>query len=342
MKLQNGYGTTYKVKGKRRKPWRVRVTIGWDDNGKQIFKNLGYFKTQAEGLKQLELYHTNPLLIDNKTVTFKEMYEIWSEEKYKKISKSSIDGYINAYKYCEELYDIPFEQIKLKALQDIVNKADGKLATQKKIKGLFGLLYDYGIANDIVLKKYSDYIILSEQREKKIRTTFSDEEIDILWDNVKLIPFVDVVLILIYTGMRPGELLKMKRENVFLDKNYMIGGSKTEAGINRIIPIHPRIKPLIENWYYNSNSIYLIYNNANNKICYQNFSDRNWANVMNTLNFVHYPYDCRHTFATRMDDAGANKLCIKLILGHTINDITDKVYTHKKIEQLIEAVNMLK
>ena len=282
MKLQNGYGTTYKVKGKRRKPWRVRVTIGWDDNGKQIFKNLGYFKTQAEGLKQLELYHTNPLLIDNKTVTFKEIYEIWSEEKYKKISKSSIDGYINAYKYCKELYDIPFEQIKLKALQDIVNKADGKLATQKKIKGLFGLLYDYGIANDIVLKKYSDYIILSEQREKKIRTTFSDEEIDILWDNVKLIPFVDVVLILIYTGMRPGELLKMKRENVFLDKNYMIGGSKTEAGINRIIPIHPRIKPLIENWYYNSNSIYLIYNNANNKICYQNFSDRNWANVMNT------------------------------------------------------------
>ena len=86
MKLQNGYGTTYKVKGKRRKPWRVRVTIGWDDNGKQIFKNLGYFKTQAEGLKQLELYHTNPLLIDNKTVTFKEIYEIWSEEKYKKIS----------------------------------------------------------------------------------------------------------------------------------------------------------------------------------------------------------------------------------------------------------------
>lgn len=342
MKLQNGYGTISKSKEKRRKPWRVRVTIGWDENGKQLFKNLGYFTTQAEGLKQLELYHTNPLLIDNKTVTFKEIYDIWSKEKFKKIADSSIDGYVNAYNYCEELWDIPFEQIKLKALQDIVNKADGKYATQKKIKGLLGLLYDYGIANDIVLKKYSDYIILGEKKEKTIKITFSEEEIDILWDNVNLIPFVDTVLILIYTGMRPSELLKMKREKVFLDKDYMIGGSKTEAGINRIIPIHPRIKPLIEKWYYNSTSEYLIYNNVNKKICYQNYIGRNWANVVEALNLNHNPYDCRHTFATRMDDAGANKLCIKLIMGHQIKDVTDKVYTHKKIEQLIEAVNLLR
>ncbi len=342
MKLPNGYGTYYKLKGKRRKPWRVRVTVGWDENGKQIFKNLGCYETQLEAIKQLEIYHTNPLLIDNKTVTFSEIYDIWSKEKFKNLSSSSIDGYVNAYNYCKELWDIPFEQIKLKALQDIVNKADGKLATQKKIKGLMGLLYDYGIANDIVLKKYSDYIILSEQKEKTIRITFSEEEIDLLWENVDLIPFVDTALILIYTGMRPSELLKMKRENVFLDKEYMIGGSKTEAGINRIIPIHPRIKPLIERWYNNSSSKYLIYNNANNKICYQNFIDRNWANIMETLELNHNPYDCRHTFATRMDDANANKLCIKLIMGHKIRDVTDKVYTHKKIEQLIDAVKLLR
>lgn len=290
----------------------------------------------------MSLYHTNPSLIDNQKVTFKEIYKIWSEEKFKRISKSSIDGYENAFNYCKELWDIPFEKIKLKALQDVVNKAEGKLATQKKIKGLLGLLYDYGMANDIVLKKYSDYVILSKQKKKIIRITFNEDEINLLWEKVDLIPFVDTILILIYTGMRPSELLKMKRENVFIDKEYMIGGSKTEAGINRIIPIHPRIKPLIEKWYNNSTSKYLIYNNANNRICYQNFIGRNWANIVDSLNINHNPYDCRHTFATRMDDAGANKLCIKLIMGHKISDITDKVYTHKKIEQLIEAVKLLK
>lgn len=342
MKLPNGYGSIYKTKETRRNPWRVRVTIGWDNNGKQLYKELGYFPNQAAALNQLNIYHTNPLLIDNKTVTFEEIYKIWSEEKFKKISKPSVVGYESAYKYCEELYNIPFEQIKLKALQDIVNKADGKLATQKKIKGLLGLMYDYAIANDIVLKKYSDYIILSEQKEKNIRITFSEEEIDLLWENVDLIPFVDTILILIYTGMRPNEMLKMEKEKVLLENNYMIGGSKTEAGINRIIPIHPRIKPLIEKWYNKSNSKYLIYNNANNNICYQNYVGRNWQNAINALNLKHNPYDCRHTFATRMDDAGANKLCIKLIMGHRINDVTDKVYTHKKIEQLIEAVRLLR
>ena len=56
---------------------------------------------------------------------------MWSKEKFKRLSSSSIEGYMNAYNYCSELLDIPFEQIKLKALQNIINKADGKLATQK-------------------------------------------------------------------------------------------------------------------------------------------------------------------------------------------------------------------
>jgi len=41
MKLPNGQGTVYKVKGKRRKPFRVRATIGWNNEGKQIYKELG-------------------------------------------------------------------------------------------------------------------------------------------------------------------------------------------------------------------------------------------------------------------------------------------------------------
>ena len=49
----------------------------------------------------------------------------------------------------------------------------------------------------------------------------------------------------------------------------------------------------------------------------------------------------RHTFASLMDTAGANKLCIKRIMGHASPDITDSVYTHKTIEQLIEAIDLI-
>lgn len=341
MRFSNGYGGIYKSKEKRRKPFRVRVTIGWDKDGKQIYKNLGYYSTQHEAISALELYHKNPLLIDNQTITLLEIYQKWSSTKFKTLEKSSIVGYESAFSYFKDLWDVPFIKIKLEALQQIVNKADGKLATQKKIQGLIGLLSDYAMANDIVEKKYSDYLILGEQKEKIIRVPFTEKEIEILWENVDKVKYVDTMLILIYTGMRVGELLNLKKENVFLDENYMIGGSKTKAGKNRIIPIHYRIKPLIEKWYVSSQCDYLIYNSVNKQLEYKNYLSRNWNEIMNALSFKHKPHDTRHTFATRMDDAGANKLCIKMILGHSLGDVTDKVYTHKTIKQLIEAVNLL-
>lgn len=342
MRLPNGYGSVHKLGGKRRKPWRARVTIGWTDNGKQIFKNLGCFESQIEAIHQLDLYNTNPYLIDNKNITFKEIYDKWSEEKFKVLSNTSIDGYINAFNYCEDIWNIPFEQIKLNALQKIINKADGKLATQKKIKGLMGILYDYGIANDVVLKKYSDYLILGEQKDVIIRIPFSEAQIDILWKNIDNIKSIDIVLILIYTGMRIGELIKMEKNNVFLEENYMIGGSKTKAGKNRIIPIHKRIKPIIEKWYNQTDSKYLICNTVGKKLEYTNFKGRDWKEIMDTLQFNHNPHDTRHTFATRMDDVGANKVCTKMILGHANSDLTEKVYTHKTKEKLLEAVNLLR
>ena len=40
MKLANGQDTVFKVKGKRRKPFRVMATIGWTKDGNKYLKNL--------------------------------------------------------------------------------------------------------------------------------------------------------------------------------------------------------------------------------------------------------------------------------------------------------------
>ena len=56
----------------------------------------------------------------------------------------------------------------------------------------------------------------------------------------------------------------------------------------------------------------------------------------------HTPHDCRHTFATLLNDAGANPVSIKRLLGHSSgNDITEKIYTHKDIEQLRIAIEKI-
>jgi hypothetical protein len=43
-----------------------------------------------------------------------------------------------------------------------------------------------------------------------------------------------------------------------------------------------------------------------------------------------------------MDRNTANKLCVKRIMGHASKDLTERVYTHKDIEELIDTVNLLK
>ena len=45
---------------------------------------------------------------------------------------------------------------------------------------------------------------------------------------------------------RIGELLELKNKDINLINKTITGGIKTEAGKNHLIPIHPKILPLIE------------------------------------------------------------------------------------------------
>jgi len=46
-------------------------------------------------------------------------------------------------------------------------------------------------------------------------------------------------------------------------------------------------------------------------------------------------------FRSRLDLAGANKRGIDLIMGHKSKDVGERVYTHKTIKELREAIELL-
>ena len=82
MRNPNGYGSVIRLKGKRRKPFAVRVTTHWDKNGKQRYKYIGYYKTQKEANQRLFYYNEHPYNIDVQSITFAEVYEKWKNEKF--------------------------------------------------------------------------------------------------------------------------------------------------------------------------------------------------------------------------------------------------------------------
>lgn len=87
MKLGNGVGTVYKLSGKRRNPYIVRKTVGWEidvETGKckQVCVTIGYAPTRAKGLEMLMEYNKNPYDIAVSKITFSEVFDKWASEKF--------------------------------------------------------------------------------------------------------------------------------------------------------------------------------------------------------------------------------------------------------------------
>ncbi len=333
MKFPNGYGSITKLSGRRRKPYQVRITLGWKDDGTQIRATIGTASTKPEALQILSSYNKDPYDVDMRDITFKNLYDNWikiKEQEYNnnKISIKSINRYKNAYKYYKNIEKKKFIDIKYNDLQFIIDNCPHGYSTKSDIKVLYSLLFEYASKLECPLTQNpSKFLELGEQIKSTKHKNFTDEEIKILWNNLD-IEFVGAILIGIYTGARPSELLKIKE--IHFENRYMIGGIKTKAGIDRIIPINEKIASLVQE--------YLIEGKL--KISYQAYKKR-FNKIMETLEMDHTPHDVRHTFATKMHELKADPLHVKLIMGHADEDITTGTYTHVSISELIKTVNLM-
>ena len=278
--------------------------------------------------------------------TFAEIYRMW--EKYKKglkhqIADSTWRNYEIAFNHLAPLHDKKFVSIRTNEIQEVLNSYNHKSSsTIGSMRAILKGTYSYAKMNGYVDTDLSEYLVYEWTKPtEEIHMPYTTEEIGVLWKSLYEINNVDIVLIYIYTGLRPSELLNIFTENVHLDEQYMIGGMKTEAGKDRIIPIADKILPLVKN-RYNPDRKYLINNKYGNHYSYGSYVESNFRTVMGKLKMQHTPHDARHTFATMMNNAGANEVCTKLILGHSMrNDVTKGVYTHKTPSDLLLEVNKI-
>lgn len=339
MKNPNGYGSVYKISGARRKKFGVRITAGWTDDGKQKYKNIGYFEKRQEAILALAEYNRDPYNIDGRNLTFAEVYEKWRAERFTEIRQTTQGGYQSAFKNSAPLHNMLFKDIRKEHLQSCLDNSGLAAATQKLLKNLHTQLFKYAIEHDIVTKNYSSLTKIKAARKPSKRSVFTPDEIAVLYENQSN-KIARTVIVLLYTGMRVSELLDMEKANVDLERKIMIGGNKTAAGRNRIIPISDRILPIVSD-FMQAEGDYLITSNAGGRMSYVNFLNRYWNDLMEQLGMSHKPHDTRHTFITLMDEAGVNRTVLKMIVGHnTKKDITDH-YTHKNIQNLLEAANSI-
>lgn len=316
--------------------------MGWTEDNKQIYKYLGYYEKKQDAIIALAEYNKNPYDIDSRSITFEELFQKWSEEKFKKVKRPSRIAYLANFAKCEELHKMKFRDLRKSHFQGVINRhKNGTPSLLPKLKQLFGQMTRYALENDIVDKDYTQHLdVYAEDHTPKGRVIFTKAEIEKLWESLYKVPNVDIVLILIYTGMRITELCQIRRAHINLADRYMVGGIKTDAGRNRVIPIAKKIVPLIENRLRNSPSGYLIYNKWGRKMNKDTFATNYMKPMMAELGMKHIPHECRHTCISMLNSQNVNPVLIKRIVGHANSDITEH-YTQFELEKLLEAIDKI-
>lgn len=363
---------------RRRKRYRARVTIGWETNEetgrtKQIVKTLGSnYKTKGEATSALAEYLKNPYDLNNKDITFEQLYKKWFDEYIDTDEHESIKYRVKAaYRYCSLIYKKKFREITIIDMKDCIYKGtatcvrgkykgEQRLASPQSkeiIKYLFNHIYDYALEARLVERNYAREFTLDkkvfQEKEKnyKSKVPFSKEEIDKLWKSIEFVPFADMIVYACYSGWRPTELVKLKIKDVDLKNGFVKGGMKTSAGKNRLVPIHPLVSSIVEKYYKEAKSVgsdYL-FNDVNNKfgigLSYDQYLSR-FNKVMNALHFRTEitPHYTRHTFITKAKsrEVNMNEYVLKIIVGHDVGDLTEHVYTHRELNDLKEEMDKIK
>ena len=349
-RLPNGFGQITKISGKNlRNPYRAMVTVAKSDTGKPICKLLkpvSYFKTYNEAYEALMEYNKNPYDLSD-VLTVQELYDRWSAEYFKKLKASSSERTIrSAWAFCSSVKDYQAKAIRARHIKACIEEATTP-NLKARVKSLWNLMLDYALEYELVDKNYArtfnieDKVKKEVEKQKKDHIAFTNEELIRLWANINEVPYCDLVVIQIYTGFRPQELGLIKIANVDLKNDLIVGGIKTDAGIDRIVPIHSLIKDLVKRYYYDaiacgSEYLFNCQENAPNRFLSYDTYRRRFEKVVSRLqlNPEHRPHDPRKTFTTLAKEYEVNEYAIKYIIGHSIKDLTEKVYTERDAEWL--------
>lgn len=324
LKRANGTGTVYKLQGRRTRPWvaaKGKTIIGYYDKKTAALDALA----RLQGRSIDEIYNW----------TFKQVYEAWKDEHFRDIGAKGIESYERAYDVFEPLHDRKFRELRTADYQIVIDKySDKSHSLLSKFKQLATQMSQWGIRQELITTNFASFIKLPEN-VKKEKEIFSEEDIQKLEADGS--QAAKLTLMMVYTGMRIGELFGLRTENVH--ETYVIGGEKTEAGRNRIIPIRSEGRKYFAEFRERAKGELLISGYAGQKVI-ANFRKRDYYPLLERLGISKkIPHATRHTFASWAVANNIKPELLQKMLGHADYSTTANIYEHFDIDQLVNAID---
>lgn len=341
MRLPNGYGSVYKLSGKRRKPWTARITVGMNFDLErrkawQKFRYLGFYATKSEALSALANYNDAPYDVDRRKMTVRDVWNEWNPIHRQNVKK--FDHYDTAWKVLSGIADRRICDVKLRDIQNCMDESGKNTPSLRMVKSLVCLMWDYAVIHEIIPKDRRDimsYLDVNKAGNPNMiqRSIFTTEEREKLWQHTDD-PIAVMALMMLYTGLRVGELLALTEADIDMERRTInVRQSKTKAGI-RLVPIADCLVPMVPLWLQNRH--------PRAAAVQRYYLSTLWPEGMRRLNMNHRTHDCRHTCVTLLTEAGVASEIRHAIIGHSTGDVEEKVYTHIQIDAMIEAINKIK
>lgn len=358
----NGTGTAYRRRGQ--KTWTAEVTTGWrdlppldldnPDNKRQripVKKSKGGFKTRAEALSYCEqLKKREPI----EQTTLMEVYTKWEPWYKPRVDKDTFGCYRAAFAYFKPLHGKPIRTITAGNLQQCMDDCPRGHRTHQNMKVTAGLLWAYAIDHNITEKDVTRNLYIGKGQSVQ-REPLSDIEVERIRQQIGKELYAGYIYALCYLGYRPGEMLEIKKEQVTEHNGvlYIVEGKKTDAGRDRIVPVHKKIEAIIRAQMQTEGTDMLFpmhkLNRKGEFLYYKPMTD----NYFNKYAFRpladklgipgnKVPYSARHTFSDKLKDADGTDKTKAALIGHKSYEFTKKAYQSTDLDELNQTMASIK
>ena len=342
----NGTGTAFK----RGSTWTAQVVVGYEDlppfnldnpenqrPRKKITRSKGGFKTREAALQYCPILKAGQQK-PKEAPTLEHYWKTFEDGHYASLGDSKKYAYKAAWKRLEPISQTRMDQLTVAGLQQLVSEKCKTYNTARDVKTLLTALFRTAAAEGYVNKDIPSFIQLPKLEETE-RIPFSDTEQAALW---KLYESGDIraaaPLLMIYTGMMPGEARKLRVENFDLEAR-LITGAGMKAKVRKATPIvlAESILPVAESLIENAQPDGMIWPKWKQK-WYKDYYDALKAAGCRDLS----PYSCRHTTATALAiTEGIAPQTVRKVMRWANTKMLDR-YAHPQTSDALAAVNTLK
>ena len=337
----NGTGCAYY--SAKYRYWIAQVVDGYrepEDKSKPMIpikKTKGGFKKREDALaycSELKNGPQKPALAPVLSV----YWDTYKNGAYESLSTSKKQAYRTAWKKLERIQQTRIDQLMVADLQQLVSEKCTTYYTARDVRTLLISLFRIAAAEGYVNKDVPTFIRLPHLEETE-QTPFSETEQKALWKSYESGDLrAAVPLLMIYTGMMPGEAMRLRVDQIDLDGRRIHGaGMKTKVRKQTDIVLAEDIIPLVQDLIDHAQPSGYIWKRAEDE-WYANYYAALEAAGCRRLT----PYSCRHTTATALAvTKNIAPQTVRKVMRWSTARMLDR-YAHPDQDDALAAVNTIK